>query len=58
MFEKISVIGAGGWGTTLAVLLAEKGHNVSLWVREKELADIIKKEKFNNINEAIGYDLK
>jgi len=47
MFEKISVIGAGGWGTTLAVLLAEKGHNVSLWVREKELADIIKKEKEN-----------
>ncbi len=27
----ISVIGDGGWGTTLAVLLAEKGHPVTLW---------------------------
>lgn len=26
-----AVLGAGSWGTTLAVLLAEAGHEVSLW---------------------------
>jgi glycerol-3-phosphate dehydrogenase (NAD(P)+) len=29
--ERICVLGAGSWGATLAVLLAEKGHDVSLW---------------------------
>lgn len=45
--NKIAVIGAGSWGTTLAVLLGEKGYNLDLWVREKELVSIIKKEKEN-----------
>jgi glycerol-3-phosphate dehydrogenase (NAD(P)+) len=27
----IAVLGAGSWGTTLAILLAEKGHSVTLW---------------------------
>ena len=27
----ISIIGDGAWGTTLAVLLAENGHKVTLW---------------------------
>jgi glycerol-3-phosphate dehydrogenase (NAD(P)+) len=36
--KKISVIGAGSWGTALAFLLGEKGHDVSLWVYEEELA--------------------
>ncbi|MFH2027891.1 MAG: NAD(P)H-dependent glycerol-3-phosphate dehydrogenase [Nanoarchaeota archaeon] len=43
---KISVIGAGGWGTTLANLLSEK-NEVSLWVREKELIDVLQKEREN-----------
>jgi glycerol-3-phosphate dehydrogenase (NAD(P)+) len=29
--NSISVLGDGGWGTTLAVLLSRKGFNVSLW---------------------------
>jgi len=28
---KVSVIGAGGWGTALAVLLSGNGHEVTLW---------------------------
>jgi glycerol-3-phosphate dehydrogenase (NAD(P)+) len=28
---RIAVIGAGGWGTTLAILLSEKSHQVTLW---------------------------
>lgn len=31
MSERIAVIGAGAWGTTLAVRLAEAGHAVLLW---------------------------
>lgn len=31
MNPKIAIIGDGGWGTTLAVLLAKKGFGVSLW---------------------------
>ncbi len=38
MAPKISVIGAGSWGTTLASLLSEKGHEVRLWVYEPDLA--------------------
>lgn len=39
---KITVIGAGSWGTTLADLLANKGEDVCLWVRERELLAEIK----------------
>jgi glycerol-3-phosphate dehydrogenase (NAD(P)+) len=44
---KITVIGAGGWGTALARLLALKKHPVALWVRDAELAKKIDKERTN-----------
>ena len=28
---KITVVGSGGWGTALALLLVENGHDVTLW---------------------------
>ncbi len=33
---KISVIGAGGWGTTFAELLGKKGFDVTLWSHSKK----------------------
>lgn len=45
---EIAVIGAGGWGTTLANLLTEKGYKVKLWAYEKEVADDIKNNKENS----------
>ncbi len=39
MGETIGVVGAGAWGTALAMLLADKGHQVTLWMYEKELAE-------------------
>ena len=30
----IGVLGAGGWGTALAVLLANEGRRVALWARD------------------------
>ncbi|MFH1542592.1 MAG: NAD(P)H-dependent glycerol-3-phosphate dehydrogenase, partial [bacterium] len=44
---KIAVIGAGAWGTTLSILLANNGHEVTLWVYEKELARQMQKSREN-----------
>jgi glycerol-3-phosphate dehydrogenase (NAD(P)+) len=44
---KIGVIGAGAWGTAFSMHLVRKGYNVLLWVFEKELYEILKKEKIN-----------
>jgi glycerol-3-phosphate dehydrogenase (NAD(P)+) len=35
------VLGAGSWGTALANLLAQNGHDVTLWDRKAELLDEI-----------------
>ena len=45
--SKISIIGAGAWGTTLAILLAENHHEVSLWCFEKEVAESINEFREN-----------
>ena len=45
---KISVLGAGGWGTTLAILLHYNGHNVSLWEYKKSYAKELIKKRINN----------
>jgi len=47
--KKISVLGAGAWGTTLAILLAEAGNEVTLWSFEKEVTDEINKTRENKI---------
>lgn len=38
---RIGVIGAGAWGTAFAIHLARQGHEVLLWVYEKELLAIL-----------------
>jgi glycerol-3-phosphate dehydrogenase (NAD(P)+) len=37
MPETIAIMGAGSWGTALAVHLARVGHDVRLWARDPEL---------------------
>ncbi len=44
----VSIIGAGSWGTAIAVLLAEKGMNVKLWARDKELIEKMKDTRENS----------
>jgi len=44
---KISVLGAGGWGTTLAILLHYNGHNVTLWEYKKGYARHLIKKRIN-----------
>ncbi|NTW55453.1 MAG: NAD(P)H-dependent glycerol-3-phosphate dehydrogenase [Chlorobiaceae bacterium] len=43
----IAVLGAGSWGTTLAVLLAEKNYQVRLWAHRPEFASLLQKEREN-----------
>lgn len=47
--ERVGVVGAGAWGTTLAKLLTEKGYSVALWVWERELAVTMAKEHENSL---------
>ena len=49
MTERIAVLGAGSWGTTLAALLAEKDFEVTLWARTPDLARAISKTHENQV---------
>ena len=39
---KIAVLGSGGWGTALAMLLLENGHQVTLWSYLKEESEVLR----------------
>ncbi len=45
--KKITVLGAGSWGTALAVHFAGAGHEVSLWARRAEFAAELKADREN-----------
>jgi len=49
MTETIGVIGAGAWGTALAMLLADRGHEVTLWMYEKDLAGETARTRENRV---------
>ena len=49
MTKKIGVIGAGGWGTAVALLLAKKGHKVTLWTRREEFCRHLEKYRENTV---------
>jgi glycerol-3-phosphate dehydrogenase (NAD(P)+) len=49
MTERVAVIGAGSWGTTLANLLAKKGHTVRIWSYEADVAEAINRDRANPI---------
>ena len=38
MIEKVLVCGSGGWGTALAMVLAERGTEVQIWCHDQEYA--------------------
>ncbi|TYB63196.1 NAD(P)-dependent glycerol-3-phosphate dehydrogenase [Nonomuraea sp. PA05] len=44
---KVAVFGAGSWGTTFAMVLAEAGSRTTLWGRRQEVADAINRDHAN-----------
>jgi glycerol-3-phosphate dehydrogenase (NAD(P)+) len=47
---RVTVLGAGSWGTTVAALLCRRDHEVLLWARKPEVAAEINEQRTN-----IGY---
>ncbi len=45
----IAILGAGRWGTAVASLLADNGHDVILWCHEPEVAYDIKHDHINRL---------
>ncbi|MDO5292094.1 MAG: NAD(P)H-dependent glycerol-3-phosphate dehydrogenase [bacterium] len=43
--SKIGVIGAGAWGTALAIVLAGKDHEVMLWTRFESEAEALREKR-------------
>ena len=46
MNEKISILGAGSWGNTLAIMMCKK-YDVSLWEFDKDVADKLINDREN-----------
>lgn len=46
--KRVAVLGAGSWGTALAIVLADNGHHVKLWTHRKEQAKEINETKENS----------
>jgi glycerol-3-phosphate dehydrogenase (NAD(P)+) len=44
----ITVLGAGSWGTTLALVLHDNHHDVNLWAFDNEQADLIREKHENH----------
>lgn len=47
MKNYISIIGAGSWGTAIAILLANKGYYTRLWVRDEQVLETIRNKREN-----------
>lgn len=47
MTEKVAVLGAGSWGSVLANLLVDNGHEVELWSRDQDQVDRLNKDHVN-----------
>ena len=43
----ITVLGAGSWGTALAVHLSRVGHDVRLWARDPTIVDDMRARRAN-----------
>lgn len=47
--RRVTILGAGSWGTALAVHLGRVGHDVKLWARDSSLASDIEKRRANAV---------
>jgi len=49
--KKIAIIGAGGWGTALAISLtrSRQPHRISLWVYEADVLEMLRARRVNDV---------
>jgi glycerol-3-phosphate dehydrogenase (NAD(P)+) len=47
--REVAIIGAGGWGTALALVAARAGHRVRLWAHSADVASLLRLERENKI---------
>lgn len=48
--SRIAVVGAGAWGTSLAIVLGRRGsHSVTLWAHEQEVCESIRLRRINEL---------
>jgi len=47
--KELAIIGAGSWGTALALVLAPRFERIRLWVYEKDLAERIREARVNDV---------
>jgi glycerol-3-phosphate dehydrogenase (NAD(P)+) len=45
--SRVAVVGAGGFGTCLAILLRGRGHAVRLWAHDPAQAEALARERVN-----------
>lgn len=43
--SKVSFLGAGSWGTALAIMLAQNGHDVTLWSKVQAEVDMLQQHR-------------
>ena len=48
MTKRIAIVGAGSWGTALAVVAARAGHEVMLWSRDADVVRSINDDRINS----------
>lgn len=46
---RVTVVGAGNWGTALAIHAARAGHDVRIWSRNDEVVESINRERTNAV---------
>ena len=47
--QRVAVLGAGSWGTALAIHLARSGHDVDLWARDAALVADMRRRRANAV---------
>jgi glycerol-3-phosphate dehydrogenase (NAD(P)+) len=45
--SKIAVFGAGSWGTAFSLVLADAGHDITIWGRREEVCEAINRQREN-----------
>ncbi|MDE7242738.1 MAG: NAD(P)H-dependent glycerol-3-phosphate dehydrogenase [Oscillospiraceae bacterium] len=51
---KTTVLGGGGWGTALALLLLDNGHDVTLWTHREEQAVQLREQRENPLLKGVA----